>query len=231
MTTLVTTPDPALATVVERMARREVAAHFLIPADQPPGVIRPPAPPMAVRIRSCPGCGADAGTFRSAGIPLPFAEWRIVEADEPGTQDLPTMTLLGCEWFAPRALLPVALAIERFGPVAATGFRSRAVALTELPGLPFAAALAELDRQEDWLDDVLAGGADGLANRTAPTVPAASRPVSPATTWGAYRDSLTARFVGPHASDEDLGRWNDSYLAIRRITAAQTLQGYASCPV
>ncbi|MEE3918876.1 hypothetical protein V2I01_12045 [Micromonospora sp. BRA006-A] len=44
MTTPATTPDPALGTVVERMALREVAAHFLVPADQPPGVIRPPAP-------------------------------------------------------------------------------------------------------------------------------------------------------------------------------------------
>ncbi|MBU2665887.1 hypothetical protein KOI35_20460 [Actinoplanes bogorensis] len=231
MTTLTTTTEePALGTVVDRMARREVAAHFLIPADQPPGVIRPPAPPMAVRIRTCPVCRADSGTFRASGIPLPFAEWRIVDADETGAGDLPTMTLLGCEWFAPRALLPVALAIERFGPVVASGFRSRAVALTELPGWPFGAALAEIDQQEDWLDVVLAGTADGFPARTACTVPAASRPVSPAVTWGAYRDSLTARFAGPHASDTDDGRWNARYLEIRRTTAAQTLRGYATCP-
>ncbi|MCM4081418.1 hypothetical protein [Paractinoplanes hotanensis] len=229
MTTLATTSGPALDTLVERMARREVAAHFLVPADQPPGVIRPPAPPMAVRILPCPVCGADAAAFRSAGIPLPFAEWRITEAGEPGPGDLPAMTVLGCEWFAPRAVLPVALAIERFGPVVANGFRSRGVALTELPGLSLGAALAELDRQEDWLEALLDEGTDSFPDRSDCTVPAASRPVGPAATWGAYRDSLTARFVGPHASDADLGRWNDSYLAVRRTTAARTLGGYATC--
>ncbi|MFI2714439.1 hypothetical protein ACH495_30400 [Micromonospora sp. NPDC018662] len=228
MTTLATTPDLAVGTTVERMARREVAAHFLIPADQPPGVIRPPAPPMAVRVLPCPDCGANAATFRSAGIALPFAEWRIVAADDPDTDGLPTLTVLGCEWFAPRAMLPVAIAIERFGPVAATGFRSRAVAVTELPGLPFDAVLATLDEQESWADAVFAGS--DLPVRPVRTVPAASRLVSPATTWAAYRDSVTARFLGPHASDAASGRWNEVYLENRRDAAVRTLDGYASCP-
>ncbi|MFG1742477.1 hypothetical protein ACGFLT_31115 [Micromonospora chalcea] len=228
MTTLATTPDPALATVVERMARREAAAHFLVPADQPPGVIRPPAPPMAVRIMSCPDCGADAVTFRAAGVALPFAEWRIVAADDGDTGGLPTLTVLGCEWFAPRAMLPVAIAIERFGPVSATGFRSRAVAVTELRGLPFDAVLATLDEQESWADAVCAGSS--LPPRPTRTVPAASRLVSPAATWAAYRASVAARFLGPHASDAGLGRWNALYLENRRDAAVRTLDGYASCP-
>ncbi|KUL33790.1 hypothetical protein ADL15_17520 [Actinoplanes awajinensis subsp. mycoplanecinus] len=214
--------------MVERMARREVAAHFLIPADQPPGVIRPPAPPMAVRIMSCPDCGADADRFQSAGIALPFAEWRIVAADDPDTGGLPTLAVLGCEWFAPRAMLPVAIAIERFGPVAAAAFRSRAVAVTELGELPFDAVLAALDEQESWADALLTG--DVLPAQPARTVPAASRLVSPATTWAAYRASVTARFLGPHASDADQGRWNEVYLVNRRDAAVRTLEGYASCP-
>ncbi|MBW6436428.1 hypothetical protein KZ829_22055 [Actinoplanes hulinensis] len=228
--TAVATTETALETLVDRMARREVAAHFLIPADQPPGVIRPPAPPMTVHILTCPVCGADGTTFAASGVTLPFAEWRIAGAHQPTEPGLPTMTVLGCEWFAPRAVLPVAIAIERFGPAAASRFRSRGVALLDSPDLPFEAGLAQLDRQESWLGTLLAGGPGPLPEAPAYTVPAATRLVGPAQSWAAYRDTLTARFAGPHTSDIDGGRWNDAYLEIRRITAAQTLQGYATCP-
>ncbi|MEE3918877.1 hypothetical protein V2I01_12050 [Micromonospora sp. BRA006-A] len=183
---------------------------------------------MAVRIMTCPDCGADAVTFRDAGVALPFAEWRIVAADDLDTGGLPTLTVLGCEWFAPRAMLPVAIAIERFGPVSATGFpqprggRHRAAwpAVRRRPGA--------LDEQESWADAVCAGS--GLPPGPARTVPAASRLVSPAATWTAFRASVTARFLGPHASDAGPGRWNERYLENRRDAAVHTLDGYASCP-
>ncbi|GAA4715883.1 hypothetical protein [Phytohabitans rumicis] len=234
--------DPDLDDLVDRMARREVTAHFLVPADQPPGVIRPPAPALAVRVRACSACGADAATFAASGTPLPFAHW-LAEPDDGAPSALPTLTVLGCEWFAPRAVLAVAVALDRYDGAATAAFRSRAVALTDLgvgpDAAPTATALALLEAAERWVDAVAAGVAPAAfaealaAPDPAPrgaVVPAASRAVSTGLDWTAHRDLLTPGFLGPHPRGPRLTRMNDAYLTARRVAAELALAGDATCP-
>ncbi|MFC5186335.1 hypothetical protein [Actinomadura harenae] len=193
-----------IESVVKRMALREVRAHFLVPSDQAPGEVRPPAPPVTVLVRTCPVCGADADAVRRYGRSVPFAHWEVREE----SAGLPTLTILGCEWLAPRAVLPMAIAIERHGG-AVSGFSTRAASLVRLgrPAPPEAVRL--LDAEERWADALDAGDFAGTL-----TLPAATRPTD--------GDGLVPLFLGPHTGP---GGLNDLYLNERLRAAEAELAG------
>jgi hypothetical protein len=195
-----TGPVDELDRLVERMAVREAEAHFLTPAEQHPGVVRPPAPPVAVLIEPCLVCE------RTTTAALPFAHW---DTDDPS---LPTLTMLACEWLTPRAVLPLAVAVERFGALA-TGFRTRAAARADL---------WQLAEAEAWADVVVAGG-DAAAFAAARTSVGL---VLPAATRGA--GSLTPLFRGPHTPQD---RLNDLYLRTRLRWADVALGGVPVCQI
>ncbi|MBP2702785.1 hypothetical protein JOL79_03080 [Microbispora sp. RL4-1S] len=202
--------------VVERMALREAAVSLLVAPDQPPGVVRPPAPDVEVRVVACPACGAGAsagegtaeGTAESAGDraggsagepDVPFAHWTTAPAGSPPT-GLPVLRMLGCEWLTPRAVLPLAVAVEREPGRAAWAFRTRGVARVD--GYD---TLPALDESERWADLVVRGA--GLAPLAGAelTLPAVTR-----SRWG----SPEPLFAGPHAPAE-LAGLGGLYLAVR----------------
>ncbi|MEO3891243.1 hypothetical protein [Nonomuraea sp. B5E05] len=178
-------PAEDLRAVAERMARREARLNRLIAPDQPPGVIRPPAPDVVMRVVPCPVCGA-------AGADPPFDHWSVSGEES----DLPTLAVLGCEWLTPRAVLPMAVAIEQgTGPLA---YRTRAVARLDVQDL------RAVDRSETWADALTDGhgaaGHDGEA-----TLPAVTR---------ARDGDLRPMFTGPHAPEPET-QLNAMYLEVR----------------
>ncbi|MGN9787646.1 hypothetical protein ACTMTF_39910 [Nonomuraea sp. ZG12] len=184
-------PVEDLWSVAARMARREAGLNRLIAPDQPPGVIRPPAPDVVMRMVPCPVCGA-------AGADPPFDHWRVT-GEETG---LPTLAVLGCEWLTPRAVLPMAIAIEQgTGPLA---YRTRAVA--RLGGLD----LRAVDRSETWAD-ALADGHGTAGDAGEATLPAVTR---------ARDGDLRPMFTGPHAPEPET-ELNDMYLDVRLTAMAE----------
>lgn len=184
-------PSEDLRSVAARMARREARLNRLIAPDQPPGDIRPPAPDVVMRVVPCPVCGA-------AGADPPFDHWSVT-GEETG---LPTLAVLGCEWLAPRAVLPMAVAIEQgTGPLA---YRTRAVA--RLEGLD----LWAVDRSETWAD-ALVDGHDAPGDVGEATLPAVTR---------AQGRDLLPMFTGPHAPDRETNL-NDMYLEVRLTAMAE----------
>ncbi|TDD20256.1 hypothetical protein [Nonomuraea diastatica] len=184
-------PVEDLRSVAARMARREARLNRLIAPDQPPGVIRPPAPDVVMRVVPCPVCGA-------AGADPPFDHWSVT-----GEQTtLPTLAVLGCEWLTPRAVLPMAVAIEQgTGPLA---YRTRAVA--RLGGRD----LRAVDRSESWADALTDGhGAAGDAGEA--TLPAVTR---------ARDGDLRPMFTGPHTPESET-ELNDIYLEVRLTAMAE----------
>ncbi len=246
-----TWPEEVVA-VLERMARREVAGHFLVPADQPPGVIRPPSPPVTVAVRRCPWCGRDGGDDSFADLAVPFSHWRIRPAAEPlaeaaevgaagvgaaGT-DVPVLTMLGCEWLTPRAVLPMAAAIERYGPALVPAFQTRAAARAGLvAGLDDLTVLPILDRAEEWADALVAEAAPeeftALAGEVLPgglVLPAATRSLTSEAGWPAVRAALEPLFAGPHYAPAGSDRLAERYVAVRLRHAGQALDGELPCP-
>ncbi|MEV4176351.1 hypothetical protein [Nonomuraea sp. NPDC049709] len=180
-----------LRIVAVRMARREARLNRLIAPDQPPGVICPPAPDVVVRMVPCPVCGA-------VGADPPFDHWSVTGEET----NLPTLAVLGCEWLTPRAVLPMAVAIERgTGPLA---YRTRAVA--RLGGRD----LRAVDRSETWADALVDGhGTAGEVGEA--TLPAVTR---------ARDGDLRPMFTGPHAPDSE-AELNDMYLEVRLMALAE----------
>ncbi|MGP3920403.1 hypothetical protein [Nonomuraea sp. 10N515B] len=181
--------DPQALTA--RMARREARVNRLIAPDQPPGVIRPPAPDLVVRVVTCPTCGGD-------GADPPFEHWSVSRAETT----LPTLSILGCEWLTPRAVLPLAVAAERGAMPSA--YRTRAVALLD------GCDLRAVDLSERWADALVAdrGSPDGAGPWTLPAVTRVR---------GGGRHPM---FAGPHPP-ASLGALNDLYLDVRLMALAE----------
>jgi hypothetical protein len=174
------------------MARREAAAHTL-PAS--------PATLPHLRAVDCPWCGEQAPPPTDAS-------------------DRPIVTVLACEWLAPRALLAAAALAKLAGPTTELRFRSRATWLTYAVGVP-PDVIEQLDRLESterWVDDVLAGTVPDTTGQL--TLPAVTRRT------GSSNDLTTllaANFLTPHRTSAQVDRLNSRYLETRLRTVAERL--------
>ncbi len=161
---------PDIAALVENMARREAAAAL---RAAPRVEFGREGPSVRVRLIECPTCG-------TRPHPRPWSP-PFREDTRPG----PVLRMLACETLTPRAVLPIVTA-----PEADTEFETRA--LTWLAAAPhgLTKALEMMDESERWTTDPTA--------TPGRTLPASTRPHTPAPTWQAHREHAVPSFLSPH---------------------------------
>ncbi|MGW4892735.1 hypothetical protein ACWEQL_10790 [Kitasatospora sp. NPDC004240] len=180
------------------LLERETAAHLrAAPTIPSPSLFAPPPPRLAVRVRTCPWCGAGEAQVRARPEPLPLPGALVLgPREEPG--GLAVLTVLGCERPTARALLP----LLADGPPAHE-VRTRAVAWAEELGGP------ELPMDEAGLAKLLA-----LLAATEQWRPDHHGPLTLPAATGRHGDPR-AHPLGPHGTGPALDAFNRRHRAAR----------------